>query len=101
MVRITGLRASPVEPPFDREGPVPVPDVAEVETLVTAVSAGTNDAKVATAAAEFLRAQTAHCCVVPQQPCARVVQPWKQAPASAVPQDPAAAAVLLQESKHR
>jgi hypothetical protein len=31
-----------------------------VETLVTAVSAGTNDAEVATAAAEFLRAQTAH-----------------------------------------
>jgi len=31
-----------------------------VETLVTAVSAGTNDAEIATAAAERLRAQTAH-----------------------------------------
>jgi hypothetical protein len=54
------LGASPVEPPFDRERPVRVPDVAEVETLVTAVSAGANDAEVATAAVEFLRAQTAH-----------------------------------------
>jgi len=97
---LAGVSTSPVIQPLDPEVPLPEPDVADVEPLVTAVSSGTDNAEEATAAMAILRANTAHGRVVPEQLCAGVVEPSKQAATSPVSQDPALAAHLLQESEN-
>jgi hypothetical protein len=72
-----------------------------VQSFVTSVPSGTDDAVEATTAVTTARATTDRQRVVPQQERARVIQPRKQAPpTAAVSQDPAAAPLVLQELKH-
>ena len=90
-----GLGASPVEKPLDPEIRVAESEVADVETFVTAVLTGTDDAEVATAAVGIARAKTPHLRVVPEELRSRVEEPQVEPSAAAVPQDPTAAQILL------
>src|SRR5215218_8685809 len=96
----TCLGASPVEKPLDPEIRVAEPEVTDVETFVTAVLTGTDDAEVATAAMGIARAKTPHLRVVPEELRSRVEKPRIEPSTAAVPQDPTAARILLQEPKH-
>jgi hypothetical protein len=89
-----------VEAPVDPEVSVFEPEVADVETFVRAVSSGTDDAEEAIAVVGIPRAKTPRLGVVPQETRARVKEPWIEASASAMAQDPAAAPFLLEEPKH-
>jgi len=94
---------APVVKPLDPEvaPELAVADVADVETFAGSVSSRTDDAVEATAAVTTARTTTDRLRVVPQQERARVIEPRKQAAASAaVSQDPAAAPLVLQEPKH-
>lgn len=71
------------------------PQIADVETFVTAMLTGTDDAEVATAAVRIARAKTPHLCVVPEELRSRVEEPRVEPSAAGVPQDPTAAEILL------
>jgi hypothetical protein len=86
--------------PLDPEIRVAEPEVADVETFVTAVLTGTNDAEVATAAVGIARAKTPHLRVVPEELRSRVEEPRVEPSTARVPQDPTGARILLQEPKH-